>query len=78
MNNKKLIRLTEADLHRIVRESVNNVLNEISDELKQRYVDGRIGQFNNILPDLHHAEYDMRQAKNAKGYLSYTEIGRHI
>ena len=34
MNNKKLIRLTEADLHRIVRESVNNVLNEISDELK--------------------------------------------
>ena len=28
MNNKKLIRLTEADLHRIVRESVNKVLNE--------------------------------------------------
>ena len=26
--NKKLIRLTEADLHRIVRESVNKVLNE--------------------------------------------------
>lgn len=29
MNNKKLIRLTEADLHRIVKESVNKVLNEI-------------------------------------------------
>ena len=28
MANKKLIRLTEADLHRIVKESVNNVLNE--------------------------------------------------
>ena len=28
MNNKKLIRLTEADLHRIVKESVENVLNE--------------------------------------------------
>lgn len=27
--NKKLIRLTEADLHRIVRESVNNVLTEL-------------------------------------------------
>ena len=28
MNNKKLIRLTESDLHRIVKESVNKVLNE--------------------------------------------------
>ena len=28
MNNKKLIRLTEADLHRIVKESVNKALNE--------------------------------------------------
>ena len=28
MNNKKLIRLTEADLHRIVRGSVNKVLRE--------------------------------------------------
>ena len=27
--NKKLIRLTEQDLHRIVKESVNKVLNEI-------------------------------------------------
>ena len=27
--NKKLIRLTEVDLHRIVKESVNNVLNDI-------------------------------------------------
>ena len=26
--NKKLIRLTESDLHRIVKESVNRVLNE--------------------------------------------------
>ena len=26
--NKKLIRLTESDLHRIVKESVNNVINE--------------------------------------------------
>ena len=29
MNNKKLIRLTESDLHRIVRESVNKVLTEL-------------------------------------------------
>ncbi|MCH5311721.1 MAG: hypothetical protein J1E57_07195 [Prevotella sp.] len=28
MNNKKLIRLAKADLHRIVKESVNKVLRE--------------------------------------------------
>ena len=28
--NKKLIRLSESDLHKIVKESVNNTLNEIS------------------------------------------------
>ena len=28
VNNKKLIRLTEADLHRIVKKSVNKVLKE--------------------------------------------------
>ena len=30
MNNKKLIRLSESDLHRIVKESVNKILNEIN------------------------------------------------
>ena len=36
--NKKLIRLTESDLHRIVKESVNRVLNEASfrDLIKNR------------------------------------------
>lgn len=29
--NKKLIRLTESDLHRIVKESVNKIINEIGD-----------------------------------------------
>ena len=29
MKNKKLIRLTESDLHKIVKESVNNVLTEL-------------------------------------------------
>lgn len=29
--NKKLIRLTESDLHRIVKESVNKTLNEMDD-----------------------------------------------
>ena len=43
--NKKLIRLTEGDLHRIVRESVNRILNEgaynmNSSEYKQMYDSG--------------------------------------
>ena len=39
--NKKLIRLTEADLHRIVKESVNRVLNEHQhpNDIKQMYLD---------------------------------------
>ena len=32
--NKKLIRLTESDLHRIVKESVNRIINEIGDTEK--------------------------------------------
>ena len=31
--NKKLIRLTESDLHRIVKEAVNSIINETSDKL---------------------------------------------
>jgi hypothetical protein len=30
------VRLTEGQLHNVIRESVNNILNEISDELKKR------------------------------------------
>ena len=42
--NKKLIRLTESDLHRIVKESVKRVLNEdvrtySADELRQKWND---------------------------------------
>ena len=39
--NKKLIRLTESDLHRIVKESVNKVLNEIGDTPYGQYMLGR-------------------------------------
>ena len=39
--NKKLIRLTESDLHRIVKMSVNRVLNEHQhpNDVKQMYLD---------------------------------------
>ena len=43
--NKKLIRLTEGDLHRIVRESVNRILRESDEEnyelVKQQLRDAR-------------------------------------
>lgn len=40
--NKKLIRLTEQDLHRIVKESVNRVINEIGDTPKGQYMLGSL------------------------------------
>jgi len=39
---KTLIRLTEEDLHRIVKESVKNILNEIGDTPKGQYMLGRL------------------------------------
>lgn len=40
--NKKLIRLTESDLHRIVKESVNKILNEIGDTERGQYALGAV------------------------------------
>lgn len=39
MNNKKLIRLTEGDLHNIIMESVNKILFEISDDTISSAID---------------------------------------
>ena len=39
--NKKLIRLTESDLHKIVKESVNKIINEIGDSPKGQFMLGR-------------------------------------
>ena len=40
--NKKLIRLTESDLHRIVKESVDRILNEVGDTKRGQYMLGRL------------------------------------
>ena len=40
--NKKFIRLIESDLHRIVKESVQKILNEIGDTAKGQYMLGRL------------------------------------
>ena len=39
---KKVIKLTESDLHRIVENSVNRILNEIGDTQKGQYMLGRL------------------------------------
>ena len=58
MNNMKLIRLTETDLHRIVRESVNNIVNEAYgtmsyyDELRLKHLEKEMSpQFNDDTHD---------------------------
>lgn len=40
--NKNLIRLTESDLHRIVEESVKQIINEIGDTPRGQYMLGRL------------------------------------
>ena len=41
-NMKKTIRLTESDLHRVIKESVNRILNEIGDTRRGQYMLGRL------------------------------------
>ena len=49
--NKKLIRLTESDLHKIVKESVNKIVNETHVIDKQFGMGGNAGSFENALVD---------------------------
>ena len=57
--NKKLIRLTESDLHRIVKESVKKIINEIGDTNRGQYMLGRLAAkknaanyFNTYAPEI--------------------------
>ena len=38
---KKIVRLTESDLHRIIKESVNNIITEHDWKTKMKYLKGR-------------------------------------
>lgn len=42
----RLIRLTESDLHRIVKESVNKILNEYGNTPEGQFMLGRLGERN--------------------------------
>lgn len=41
-NMKQVIRLTESDLHRVIKESVNKILNEIGDTKRGQFKLGRV------------------------------------
>lgn len=61
--NKKLIRLTESDLHRIVKESVNKILNEMSPEMYLNYQKGRLNQANQAKAN---GDYDTEMKMRSK------------
>lgn len=48
---KKIVRLTEGDLHKIVKESVNRVLNEVSIDTLQRAQDKAFDEYDSMWPD---------------------------
>jgi hypothetical protein len=60
---KKVIRLTEGDLHRIVKESVNRILNEMSPEVYLNYQKGRTNQANQARAN---GDYDTEMKMRSK------------
>ena len=73
--NKKLIRLTENDLHRIVKESVNRILNEIGDTERGQYMLGRLagrkrnnGDFNSSREINNYAMKDPNRSYYSRDY----------
>lgn len=66
--NKKLIRLTEGDLHNIVKESVNRVLvKEIDTNQEEYYEMKRSEMINKITAHLKQIETMLNQFKNEFG-----------
>jgi hypothetical protein len=59
----KLIRLTESDLHNIVKESVNKILAEMSPELYHNYSQGRLNQANQARQN---GDYDTEMKMRSK------------
>jgi len=51
MTKKQVIRLTESGLHRIIKESVNKILNEISIDKLQRAQDKAFDEYDSMWPD---------------------------
>lgn len=69
--DKRLIRLTESDLHRIVKESVNRLLNEFKKtvHIKKSYQVSYNDPASNILPCTDNTLYRWAKDENGKRYL---------
>ena len=65
--NKKLIRLTEGDLHRIVKESVNRVLTELDWTTYSNYQNGRMAQANQARQNGDYEKENMYRQKAIQG-----------
>lgn len=61
---KKIVKLTESDLHKIVRESVNRVLNEVSIDTLRRAQDKAFDEYDSMWPD--DEDYDEAFANKRK------------
>lgn len=61
MNNKKLIRLTESDLHSIIKESVNKVLHEVTDYGNNIFGSSYIGQAYNDKYGVGYGYYELKR-----------------
>ena len=65
--NKKLIRLTEQDLHNIVKESVNKVLTELDWTTYSNYQKGRMAQANQARQNGDYEKENMYRQKAVQG-----------
>ena len=65
--NKKLIRLTEGDLHKIVKESVNKVLTELDWTTYSNYQKGRMAQANKARQNGDYEKENMYRQKAVQG-----------
>lgn len=80
--NKRLIRLTESDLHRIVKESVNKILTELDRSTMQSAYDKMIQQGRRAQADSMNDTFnDMYNGTDEEGnYVNQTDLsgkGRH-
>lgn len=66
---KKIVRLTEGDLHRIIKESVNNIITELDWKTKMNYVKGRLRQGDEA--------YRQGDENGYRKYIRKAEYGAH-
>ena len=69
---KKLVKLTEGDLHRIIKESVNKVLNEISIDTLKRAEDKAFDDYDSMWADNDNYDEDFYN-KRVRQYNSFKD-----